>query len=348
MFVLLVLLLNGHVEVKKTEIFSTILRHNFCVANDFSVYVADTRSSHIVRFGPDGKRLGEFGGRGDGPGTFQFLKNIACQDSRIYAFDLLRKQVVMFSTDGDFRGAFKVPKNALDFVEPAQKINSGWVFRDPEGKSILMVDDHFGKPIPLIGNVVEDIFESDHKKSDYYHQKDKTYNPAPDRLHFSLNYSRDKVFVYYPVEVAQIKVFDLETGTLFNTIKLEIEKTPFPLAWGEKRFDQMVERKKNSKYSAGSNYKPEFPKYLPAVIALHTDWEGNVWVIPGTQYVKKDVDPLVFEPDGNFVKTPYSIKTINRVLATTDEWAFVSLYDDDEFGYVRIPRAELKTFLTGL
>ncbi len=47
------------------------------IAPDGTVYVADTHYSRVVRFDPNGKRLGEFGTFGDGPGQFKLPSDVA-------------------------------------------------------------------------------------------------------------------------------------------------------------------------------------------------------------------------------------------------------------------------------
>lgn len=84
------------------------------------IYVCDTGTHQIKVFGLDGQLLATWGGRGEGPGEFNYPTHIAVSHKKLYVSDTLNARVQVLSTvTGSFLGA--VGKRGLyvgDMVRP--------------------------------------------------------------------------------------------------------------------------------------------------------------------------------------------------------------------------------------
>ena len=64
------------------------------------VYVADPGSNRIHRFDNRGRLLGRWGERGEGPGRFQALEDVAADATSVYAVDRINNKVSRFTPEG--------------------------------------------------------------------------------------------------------------------------------------------------------------------------------------------------------------------------------------------------------
>ncbi|MCX5757458.1 MAG: NHL repeat-containing protein [Candidatus Hydrogenedentes bacterium] len=79
--------------------------HGIAIDNSGDVIVVDSRSSHVYRYTPDGKFLGEIGlGPGDGNGQFKSPRDAAVRvGGKIYVADGANNRIQVFGPDGKFQ-----------------------------------------------------------------------------------------------------------------------------------------------------------------------------------------------------------------------------------------------------
>jgi DNA-binding beta-propeller fold protein YncE len=72
------------------------------------LYIVDSKAHKVKVYSPEtGQPLGEFGGRGTGPGQFNFPTNIALdRDGRVYVTDTMNFRVQIFDAEGRFLEEF--------------------------------------------------------------------------------------------------------------------------------------------------------------------------------------------------------------------------------------------------
>lgn len=82
------------------------------VAPNGSFYVSDGyRNTRVVKFGPDGKFLFQWGTKGAGPGQFDLPHGIALDGAgRVYVADRSNARVEIFDPDGGYVGQWKGPE----------------------------------------------------------------------------------------------------------------------------------------------------------------------------------------------------------------------------------------------
>ena len=95
-------------------------------------------NDRVVRFSNDGKYLGEFGMRGNGPGQFQLPHNVVVDaKGLIYISDRDNQRVEVFDSTGKYLRQWEHVGGLSSLImTPDQQIWAGGVLRDLDGKAI--------------------------------------------------------------------------------------------------------------------------------------------------------------------------------------------------------------------
>ncbi len=124
------------------------------------LYVVDTTDHKVVAFGPDGRRLLEFGRRGTGNGEFNFPSHVTIRGDRLYVNDTMNFRLQVFDLDGTFVSSFGSHGDGSgDFAQPKgvgvdseghvyvvdALFNRVQIF-DDKGKLLLVFGDDGGAP----------------------------------------------------------------------------------------------------------------------------------------------------------------------------------------------------------
>jgi DNA-binding beta-propeller fold protein YncE len=119
--------------------------HNFYMPTDIAfapngeLIVTDGYgNARIMRFSADGRLLGQFGRRGNGPGEFQLPHSVVVdRQGRIYVSDRDNERVEVFDGSGKFLAEWPHVGALSNLTITAdQKIWAGGVLRDLDGKAI--------------------------------------------------------------------------------------------------------------------------------------------------------------------------------------------------------------------
>lgn len=81
------------------EVFFGRLVENIAVDDSGRVFIADLAENTIHAFGSDGSYLRSFGRSGQGPGEFQFIRDLSVGDGAIHILEPLRSKITLFDLD---------------------------------------------------------------------------------------------------------------------------------------------------------------------------------------------------------------------------------------------------------
>ena len=95
-------------------------------------------NARVLRLSADGKVLGQFGRRGNGPGEFQLPHNVVVDKAgRIYVTDRDNQRIEVFDPSGKYLSQWEhVGGVSSLIITPDQKIWAGGVLRDLDGKAL--------------------------------------------------------------------------------------------------------------------------------------------------------------------------------------------------------------------
>ena len=88
-----------------------------CDPNTGDIWVVETGAHRISRFNGKGKRIAELGGRGSGPGLFNFPTFIWIdKQGHVYVVDSMNYRIQIFNTKGDFLASFGESGDASGYM----------------------------------------------------------------------------------------------------------------------------------------------------------------------------------------------------------------------------------------
>lgn len=138
------------------EIGAPLKRPVGLAVTDDALYVVDSQAHAVLVFGLDGKLQFTFGGRGTGPGQFNYPTGIAVDgrghllvsdtlNCRVQIFDLQGKYLSEFGSNGDTSGHFARPKgiaaDSAGDIYVVDAIFDNFQIFDPAGQLLLNVGE---------------------------------------------------------------------------------------------------------------------------------------------------------------------------------------------------------------
>jgi hypothetical protein len=95
-------------------------------------------NARVIRFSHDGKYLGEFGERGNGPAQFQLPHNVVIdRQGRLYVADRENQRVEVFDARGKFLSEWNHVGSLSSLIMTRdQRVWAGGVLRDLDGKAL--------------------------------------------------------------------------------------------------------------------------------------------------------------------------------------------------------------------
>ena len=138
--------------------------------HDGSRYVLDQNEARIVRYGPDGRFMGSFGRKGEGPGEFDEPTDLEqLPDGTLVVTDWSGMRISFFSAEGDFIRSFRRQKfsgqvaisreNRINIHEQPRTLGAMGMFvggmeEEEEVEPLIDVVDSDGEEIGRMGQLV--------------------------------------------------------------------------------------------------------------------------------------------------------------------------------------------------
>ncbi len=239
---------------------------------------------YVFHFGRDGKFIGSFGKRGQGPGEFQNPLHIAeDKDGNLLVFDQVGQRLMKFGPQGNFLNERPL-KRIMQF-------SAG-----PDDTLVACEDEtHFDMDNAVVIKTIN-ILGPDLKVKAELDKLSVTMNGLDMTVAYPVvcwAASGKEIFVADQAKGYEISVFG-PTGKLLRKIRKESEPAPFTEAEKEKNLKQMPKAWRT---------KVNFPKFHPAIRGLFASEDVMLLVEtfePGTQPGEHAID--VFDPEGVFVQ----------------------------------------------
>lgn len=303
-------------------------------------YFLNYKEATIFKVSAAGQELHKFGGKGQGPGEMQFPNSLRVRGDKVYVFDLMRRQVVIFNSDGVFQETIQA-----DFLSTnLEPIQTGWFFKttssgrdEPRITSLFTASPTFtdrqelfvfepGKG--LLANEPPNISKFDMKKK----SSTRGYNPATNHI-FLKSIQNGRILVYsLPGPHLQIQIVDGATGELLHEIKQERKPLKFNQNWADKEFAKTEARAKevNAKSPFKMNYVKNYPDFFPFIRNMKVYEDGSIYVLPWVSNPNQDVKLLAFDIKGNPLEKPLSPETFGPILEMNETHAWIFFHDSEE------------------
>jgi hypothetical protein len=257
-----------------------------------NIYVLDSGDCVVKKFGPDGRYLRQFGGRGQGPGEFQRPRAIFVSDQdKIFVGDGEAAEIEEFALSGDYLKTRRVDlPRTFCFNRDGDLLVEQYVY-DDQGKSFLAVGS-----FDFESQTIRPFF----RQRQYWPARvmdDRFFYEFPYFVRWVVN-SHDSVYVG-SAEAYEISVFDSQGRLQFRFNK---EFDPIPVRGEERK--TLLERLGRSPARAEENPYKENPVY-PVFKDISRDEKDRVWVghyQPGWRFITaKETRYDVFSGDGIFL-----------------------------------------------
>lgn len=179
---------------------------DFVVDADGRIYIADTGDAVIRAFGPDGRPLFRFGGKGEGPGEFRSPSYLGFRpDGNLLVLDFRSRRTSLFDPSGGFLKGINMSDSLLNHLHcimndsyltseyvtddtgdkpfarrryinrydfEGNKLNSLGEFKNPETRTIRIGNSMGGITVPFS---TQSVFAADHQRKLLYHCLTEAY-----------------------------------------------------------------------------------------------------------------------------------------------------------------------------
>lgn len=350
LFMLLTLLLTEsqtQLVFGDTGVFEPLRRSEVALAANGDVYILNFDESVILHYDPTGKKLGKFGGKGQGPGEFVHPNQVFVDDSRVYVQDLGRDVMHFFDRAGKFEKTLSLPAQGLELA----KIKGGWIHIDSLGMSgdtdpiqVTWVDEGFQNPKKILTLPRGPARGLRIEVNGANQRPVAKYNPVADGP--SLIGSGDgRVAWVKGGGSASIHVIDASKLAVVHEIKPGAKALPFNQEYGQQRFEEISSDLK--KRHSPVVLEADFPKTFPIVRELAGDGNGHLLVRCWTGRPEKDENYLMFDGTGKEMSLPCKAQYLPRLMAIRGKYAWLSASPEEDDAYlVRVPLDQLEKAVT--
>lgn len=298
-------------QLKDLDIFHK-LKANAVTINKHGIYINDLATSKILRFSLEGQRLSAFGGRGEGPGEFQFVSKVDFYEGEILVTD--RGSVHRFEPDGTLIKTQRFPGFAR-----ATRCANGWLYVDPKYRedhttiTLFWSNETFSEKRPL--------FERSMKtpKRNEVGEKDLiSFNPVHYHLLWRMDKNRKRIYLWEG-KGFHVRIIDLITGEDIGSIKKSVKPVPFDETWGQEALQA------HQAQNPDLIFKADFPDSFPVIRDIALGADGRLWIWGGHPDREQS---WCFDRDGKEIA---NAKLEDRnYLGQVGNYRYFSTFDEEE------------------
>lgn len=291
---------------------------NLQIDTSGNIYINDAGSSndigHLLKFSPEGKFLKDLYRQGEGPGEIVSAYVFALSDKKVYAFDYMKRKIIVMEEDGTFIKEFKIES---DRVDDLIGIFGDWLVflrRDTpyERKTSRLYD---------INNVIVFVSKDGQTKKDFYTFTNKLFLVSGGGMMswdpFMAKIGNGKLYVCSSQEYL-IEVLDLKTGQITSRFKRTYSRKKHEMRDSLKKFI--------SKYSAP---KRRFDNDIKELF-----YDGTfLWVQTSTEIEDKGQMFDVYDTNGRFLDS-FFVNTTGRIVKIEGDYIYSSETDEEELPFL--------------
>ena len=276
----------------------------FVVDRNGNIHIQDFQDQSIKVFGPNGEYMHSIGRKGEGPGEFSYIGQMAVlPDGRLWVTDGMTRRLNLFDSEGKYIESYHWKQGFGRFLYATDStcLLSIYTF---EGDHPLENRKLFVKEFDFQGNEIRSFGEFKIEDSKVYTEKMKggatIYAVAPPFSPQSI-FAGDPVrkYLYHCVnDEYRIEVFDKE-GKIVGRFDRPYEPVPFTFKDAEE-FLARYEKARSDGLKKMARELP-MPKMKTVMSRMLVDDEGNIWV--ETHEKKEERDRVftaydIFNPEG--------------------------------------------------
>jgi len=322
--------------IANTEIYFTVPNYQIGVTDGYHVYIPDRSEKKILHFDGTGGRQPDIGGKGGGPGMFQWVTGVSVSDDFLYVFSYQSRKVHRFTLKGKFLDRMSIPHN-LTFVPAPRKVKGGWVFLTKEKPEALIHANEDFTELWVIAGHVDVNSLNERKRVDY--NNNKIYNPARGRISFGL---ASDGLIYFSEPGSDFRISAYDPGTRKSVVAITKKHSPIRVdpEWAEDLF----KRFQSANTSSYFQWELEVPSHFPAILGLAVNWKDQFLIATARQRLEHGAPSDLYDPSGRFLGSARVPSQENKIIGRRGPWLFLTGYEDEELQIWRIPIGELDSF----
>jgi hypothetical protein len=327
---------------------------------DGRIVVTDGQVKEVRIFGPDGRHIRTFGGEGEGPGEFRMGPDLVLAGpDTLLAWDPRAWRMSWFDDQGTLLRTQSLGPALRERTLPGRILHSVTWRLAPDG-SLLLVGDEMQwegergwstQPVVLFPSTDEwsgpaiEIGEFPSRSYTTVQQRLVLTHPFGSVSSIAFHPDPFAVHVSDP-ECWQVTGFGPDGGVqaIFRAAVPRLPITPDLMEIVRDSF--AVRASRNPVVSSPEAFSSalaqfDIPDSISAIGAMHTDTEGNLWVLRRTSRYQPD-EPLadVLDPDGRWLGTVRLPDGIERVLSIGTGNLIVLWRDALDVPYIRVHRIQ--------
>ncbi len=315
------------------DLYDKLLPIRTAVDEKGNLFIADSNRAVIHLISSDGRKLKEFGGKGQAPGELYGITCIQYYKSKLYVFDIISRTIQAFSEDGEVLGKFRAPRTQLNgWYYPLFKTDKGWLVLGY--KVIRLMSDTFEEEEAFLGDLQAEI--------EYRNRNRTLYNPSPDNFLFAIDQMYNRVVVYVPGEGFQLQVYSLATLEHEETVKIPGKLVPFDKDYGMDNLEAFQSRNSGRPWLE-DRLKLDPPKYFRPFTIIGALPTGEFHIMLGNSLLPNEKRNIFLDKNLSPTETPSHRKGDCVVLNYFKSFVFIASPDDE--GELVVEKLKLVDYL---
>ena len=309
------------------------------------IHVLDSQADEVRVFDTEGTHVKTLGGTGEGPGELGNPMGLTQDgDGNLWVPDFGNGRYQVYAPDGEPLRTLARPMSFGAFPWPGGIDGDGdlWdVATAPDDEGALTrralvrlpeEDDAGGVPEP-----VDTLLLPEHETEtvdlvDDAGTRTASLNvPYAPQLHWRFD---PRGYVWATMtDRYRIAALDLRSGDMVRVLEREHEPVPVTTEEADSVAEHLEERVQQMQMGARPERTPDIPEVKPALVNLHVDHHGRLWVEPSR--LRGDAPRLdVFDREGRFLGPVHLPEDVDRILDFSDDHLYALVQDDVGVPYV--------------